>query len=192
MKLKNFFLSLCVVYASSLFISDRASAQEAMIAEIRIFAGNFAPRGWAFCDGSLLSIAQNTALFSLIGTTYGGNGTTNFALPDLRGRVPVGLGTGPGLSLWNLGQVRGATNVTQTSSAHQHVLTASKLKDGVANNSTDPGAKPRILMANVAPAETDVPLATAVTGSNTVVDNHQPSIGINYIIATQGIFPSRP
>ena len=192
MMLKNFFLSLCVVFCSSLFISHQASAQDAMLGEIRIFAGNFAPRGWAFCEGQLLSIASNSALFSLLGTTYGGNGTTTFGLPDLRGRVPVGPGTGPGLSLWSLGQKSGTPNVTLTNPAHQHVLTAAKLKDGAANNSTDPGAKPRILMANVAPTETDVPLATAATGGSTVVDNHQPSIAIHYIIATQGVFPSRP
>src|SRR3712207_1329671 len=94
-----------------------------MIAEIRMFAGNFAPRGWAFCQGQILSIAQNTALFSLLGTTYGGNGQTTFALPDLRGRVPMQPGQGPGLSSHNLGEQGGSETVTLISSqmpAHNH------------------------------------------------------------------------
>src|SRR5215211_5950019 len=85
---------------------------EGYIAEIRLFAGNFAPRGWAFCYGQILSIAQNTALFSLLGTTYGGNGQTTFALPDFRSRVPVGAGTGPGLANISLGEVSGHETVT--------------------------------------------------------------------------------
>src|SRR6478672_10112699 len=96
---------------------------EPFLAEIIMFAGNFAPRGWAFCQGQILSIAQNTALFSLLGTTYGGNGQTTFALPDLRGRVPVGTGQGPGLSNYDLGQVSGSESVTLTVSqmpAHNH------------------------------------------------------------------------
>ena len=81
-----------------------AHAQEAFIGEIRLFAGNFAPRGWAFCEGQLLSIAQNTALFSLLGTIYGGDGVTTFSLPDLRGRTPIGAGSGPGLSTFREGE----------------------------------------------------------------------------------------
>jgi hypothetical protein len=86
---------------------SRAGAQDAFIGEIRMFAGNFAPQGWAFCDGQLLPIAQNTALFSILGTNYGGNGTTNFALPDLRGRVPLHPGTGPGLTSRAIGEAGG-------------------------------------------------------------------------------------
>src|SRR5512132_2194680 len=96
------------------------------IAEIRLFAGNFAPRGWATCDGQLLSIAQNTALFSLLGTTYGGNGQTNFALPDLRGRAAIHQGQGPGLSQYVLGEVGGLENVTLITTqipAHTHTAT---------------------------------------------------------------------
>src|SRR5215207_9632471 len=101
---------------------------EPFIGEIRMFGGNFAPRGWAFCEGQLLSIAQNTALFSILGTTYGGNGTTTFALPDLRGRVPIQPGQGPGLSPYTLGQMSGQENVTLLITnipAHTHTLGAS-------------------------------------------------------------------
>src|SRR3954464_2189508 len=97
---------------------------EPFIGQIMLFAGNFAPRGWAFCEGQLLSIAQNTALFSILGTTYGGNGQTTFALPDLRGRVPIHPGQGPGLSPYALGQVGGSESVTLTSkqiTGHKHL-----------------------------------------------------------------------
>src|SRR5438132_384897 len=99
---------------------------EPFLGEIRMFCGNFNPRGWALCNGQLLSIAQNTALFSILGTTYGGNGQTTFALPDLRGRVPVHPGQGPGLSMYNLGENGGAESVTLTAAqmpAHQHTVT---------------------------------------------------------------------
>lgn len=99
---------------------------EGTIGEIRMFAGNFAPRSWAFCNNQILSIAQNTALFSILGTTYGGNGQTTFALPDLRGRVPVGTGQGPGLASITLGELAGAPTVTLTVNqmpAHNHTAT---------------------------------------------------------------------
>src|SRR5664279_958928 len=100
---------------------------ESFLASLLIFAGNFAPRGWAFCNGQILSIAQNSAVFALIGTTYGGNGTTNFALPDLRGRVPIHAGQGPGLSLYSLGQSGGTENTTLLATqipAHTHGVNA--------------------------------------------------------------------
>ena len=100
---------------------------EPYIAGIVLFAGNFAPRGWAFCNGQILSIAQNTALFSLLGTTYGGNGQTTFALPDLRGRVPIQPGQGPGLPLYDLGEAGGAPTTTLVANnlpAHSHSLNA--------------------------------------------------------------------
>lgn len=99
---------------------------EGYIAQIILFAGTFAPRGWAFCQGQILSISQNTALFSLLGTTYGGNGQTTFALPDLRGRAPIGTGQGPGLSSISLGQMAGTENVTLLITqlpAHTHTVT---------------------------------------------------------------------
>src|SRR5688500_15190919 len=100
---------------------------EGTIGEIRLFAGNFAPRSWAFCSGQILSIAQNTALFSILGTTYGGNGQTTFALPDLRGRVPLSPGQGPGLPNYTLGQMSGETTHTLTQSempTHNHTAAA--------------------------------------------------------------------
>ena len=95
-----------------LISTAKSNAQEAMLGEIRLFASNFAPRGWAFCEGQLLPISQNTALFSLLGTTYGGDGRTTFALPDLRGRVPVGVGQAPGLNNVRLGEKQGAEPLT--------------------------------------------------------------------------------
>src|SRR5436305_2548610 len=98
---------------------------DAYIGEIRMFAGNFAPRGWATCDGQILPIAQNTALFSLLGTQYGGNGQTTFALPDLRGRVPIHYGQGPGLSPYDIGEAAGTETITLTQNeipAHSHTL----------------------------------------------------------------------
>src|SRR3954470_11528121 len=105
---------------------------EPFIGEIVMFAGNFAPRNWAFCQGQLMSIAQNTALFSLLGTTYGGNGQTTFGLPDLRGRVPVGQGTGPGLANVILGESAGETNHTLISTEmpmHNHLVSAANTSD---------------------------------------------------------------
>ena len=126
--MKNYFLKktlLSALFITSLLFSGTAvvKSQEAMIGEIRMFAGNFAPRGWAFCNGQLLSIANNQALFAILGTTYGGDGRTTFALPDLRGRVPVQPGQGPGLSPYFLGMMRGTETVTLTEQnlpAHSH------------------------------------------------------------------------
>lgn len=170
------------------------------IGEIKMFAGNFAPRGWAFCHGQLLPIAQNAALFSLLGTTYGGNGTTDFALPDLRGRVPVGFGQGPGLTNRSLGQASGAESVTLQVSqlpAHDHPFSV-KASSGLPTTVSPTGAVlsagsgPR--EANFAPAPGDTAMAaqatgTAGTGSPIPVMN--PSLGMNFIIALEGIFPSR-
>src|SRR3982750_2476369 len=109
---------------------------EPFLAEIIMFGGNFAPRGWAFCSGQILSIAQNTALFALLGTTYGGNGQTTFALPDLRGRAPIGTGQGPGLTNILLGELSGTQSVTLTSQqmpAHNHSVNASATVANTAN-----------------------------------------------------------
>jgi microcystin-dependent protein len=170
------------------------------IAEIRMFAGNFAPRGNAFCNGQIIGIAQNTALFSLLGTTYGGNGTTNFALPDLRGRMPIGNGNGPGLTPRVLGEQGGVENVTLLSTqmpAHTHVPQASNLPGTQAS----PGAG---VWATSASGRTPPPLyvpppaavamnaaAIGVTGGNQPHPNMQPYLAVSYIIATQGVFPAR-
>lgn len=126
-KIKMMFGMLLVIGLCAVAGTGVVQAQvEPYLGEIRMFAGNFAPVGWALCDGSLLSIQQNTALFSVIGTYYGGNGTTNFALPDLRGRFPMGFGTGPGLTPRNLGDKGGAETVTLNVNqipAHTHTVT---------------------------------------------------------------------
>lgn len=119
---KQFFL----VIGLSLIISVSASAQDALLGEVKLFAGNFAPRGWAFCEGQLLPISSNTALFSLLGTMYGGDGRTTFGLPDLRGRVPVGAGTGPGLDQVKPGQqaAKGGEGTTGQATLGMHYIIA--------------------------------------------------------------------
>ncbi len=166
---------------------------EPFLAEIRIFAGNFAPRGWAFCDGQLLPIAQNTAVFSLLGTNYGGNGTTNFALPDLRGRVPVHVGQGPGLANVDLGQTGGIEAVTLTAGqmpAHNHILAAT---NGASTSSRPGGNVPSGSGAYAAAGDGNTmnPAMVQNTGGSQPHENHQPYLGLSFIIALEGIFPSR-
>jgi microcystin-dependent protein len=166
---------------------------DAFLGEIRMFAGNFAPRGWALCDGQLLSIAQNTALFSLLGTTYGGNGQTTFALPDLRGRAPLHAGQGPGLSNRNLGQEGGTESTTLTVNqlpAHAHPANASS---GEASGNTPAD---RVLAGAEAYADgpdgtTMNPAMVGATGGSQPLSVESPFLVINFIIALQGIFPPR-
>lgn len=166
------------------------------VAEIRIFAGNFAPRGYAFCSGQILPISQNTALFSLLGTTYGGNGQTTFALPDLRDRFPMHWGQGLGLSNRLLGETDGAASVTLLESqipSHSHALQASPA------SATDAApARNRTLAATGAPAYGPafdlVPLAQEAlepAGGGQPHENRQPFLALSFVIALQGIFPSR-
>ncbi len=169
---------------------------EPFVAEIRPFAGNFEPTGWAFCDGRLLSISQNTALFSLLGTTYGGNGTSNFALPDLRSRAPMHAGDGPGLTPRSLGESAGAESVTISPAQappHTHTLHASST---VANTASPSGNA----LANSGAASlyasgpADTPLSSsAVTpaGGEQPHNNLMPYLTVRFIIALQGIFPAR-
>lgn len=168
------------------------------IGEIRMFGGNFAPRGWAFCHGQILSIAQNTALFSLLGTIYGGNGQTTFALPDLRGRVPVGQGQGPGLSNRQIGEQAGVENVTLTAQqmpAHNHAAQASSAR-GNTNSpigkvwSKDAGVQSATYTGN-APDGTMAANAIGSAGGSQPHENMPPYLGVNFIIALQGIYPSR-
>jgi microcystin-dependent protein len=171
------------------------------IAEIRMFAGNFAPRGWAFCQGQILSIAQNTALFSLLGTTYGGNGQTTFALPDLRGRVPVGTGQGPGLPSVNLGEQAGAPTHTLTNTempAHNHpAQTAGINAPGTASSPGGNTWATSTARDNVYTSGTpSAPMAAGsvsvgIAGGSQPHNNMQPYLGMNYIIALEGIYPSR-
>lgn len=176
---------------------------EGTIAEIRLFAGNFAPRNWAFCQGQILSIAQNTALFSILGTTYGGNGQTTFGLPDFRGRVAVGTGQGPGLSPYVLGQLGGTETVTltvQQMPSHNHLMNANE-GNGKSQNPAN-----GFLAAGVVPTQSNAAVsnyasssdgtllsATAIslTGGSQPHNNIQPYLGMNYIICLFGIFPSR-
>ncbi|HSD14287.1 MAG TPA: tail fiber protein [Flavobacterium sp.] len=191
-------ITILFLLTLSLFGSQKAISQEAYIGEIRMFAGNFAPVGWALCDGQLLSIAQNTALFSLLGTTYGGNGTTTFALPDLRGRVPMHPGSGPGLSPRVQGEAGGSENNTLTIAqmpAHNHTVNASTA-DGDQNvpTNTVPGNTKALDKEYVssAPNTTMSPSMIGMTGQGQPVNNMQPYGTVNFIIALNGIYPSRP
>ena len=167
-----------------------------LIGEIRMFAGNFAPRGWAFCNGQLMSISQNTALFSLLGTTYGGDGRVTFALPDLRGRVPLHAGQGAGLSDYPLGSRGGSEQVALTAEqlpAHRHALLASDAEGDQRTPANHILAMPEetpIYSARDAATAMDS-RAIAPTGSNQPHENRPPYLAVNYIIALQGIFPAR-
>jgi microcystin-dependent protein len=156
------------------------------------FAGNFAPRNWMFCNGQLISIAQNTALFAILGTTYGGNGQTTFALPDLRGRAPIGTGQGPGLSLVQLGEMSGTESVALTAAqipAHTHTMPAST---GAQTTNRPTGAYQAAGNSySTATPDTATGASNPSTGSGQAHDNRSPYLGMNYIIAIQGIFPSR-
>jgi len=173
---------------------------EPFVGQINMFAGNFAPRGWAFCSGQLLAISQNTALFSLLGTVYGGDGQTTFALPDLRGRVPIHPGTGVGLSPRSLGETGGAETVALAESqlpSHTHTATP-KCNSGVANQQSPVGNVPAVEAAGVTATYSDqgynADMATWLTdaaGGSQDHDNMPPFLAVNFIIALQGIYPSR-
>ena len=167
------------------------------IAEIRMFGGNFAPRGWAFCNGQILSIAQNTALFSLLGTTYGGNGQTTFALPNLRGRVPIHFGA------HTLGEAAGATAVTitqQTMAQHLHFFQGSTANatafastgNVLARGTTAVGNNPiNYYSQNTSNLVAMLPQEIGNVGGSQPHQNLMPYLVLNFIIALQGIFPSR-
>jgi microcystin-dependent protein len=177
---------------------------DAYIGEIRLFAGNFDPAKWALCNGQLIAIPANTALFSILGTTYGGNGTTNFALPNLQSRVPVGAGSAPGLSPYELGEEGGVEQVTltmQTMPSHTHGVQLGGQADAaqlaksvpVGNYycSTDPnsGSAP-MLYASTPNASMGASTSTPV-GSGQPHANMQPTLGLSFIICLQGIYPPR-
>ena len=169
---------------------------EPFVGEIRMFAGNFAPRGWAFCDGQLLAVSQNDALFSLLGTIYGGDGRTTFGLPDLRGRVPIHAGSGPGLSPRRLGAKAGAEKVTLTVNqmpSHGHALQSS----GEFADQSNPqgrvparGAASGLWAEDFEPVNMNSSSITNVGGSRSHT-NLMPFLCINFIIALFGIYPSR-
>ena len=169
---------------------------EPFVGEIRMFAGNFAPRGWAFCDGQLLAVSQNDALFSLLGTIYGGDGRTTFGLPDMRGRIPVHAGSGPGLAPRRLGAKGGSENVTLTVNqlpSHTHT------GRGSGENGSDPNPNANFLASStvVQAYATETPdtnfAAHAVTevGGSRNHTNMMPYVCIHFIIALFGIYPSR-
>ena len=169
------------------------------VAEIRIFPFNFAPKGWAFCDGQILPISQNTALFSLLGTTYGGNGQSNFALPDMQGNAPMHPGQGPGLSLHDLGETGGSQTVTLLESeipAHSHGVGAQTVAlSAVAVPTNATLSRPASGNLYFVPGSATVvpmsPSALAPTGGDQPHNNMQPYLTLNFCIALQGVFPPR-
>jgi microcystin-dependent protein len=162
-----------------------------------MFAGNFAPRSWAYCQGQLMSIAQNTALFSLIGTTYGGDGQTTFGLPDLRGRAAVGMGQGPGLSSYDLGEVTGTESVTlsagqMASHAHPFNVPANGSDSGVAKpGNAFLGKSDQNIYSATADGTLMGPANTGLAGGNQPTGIVQPLLCLNFIICIEGIYPSR-
>jgi microcystin-dependent protein len=190
---------LFLIALASLMFSQSASAQvgeQPFIGEILVVPYNFAPAGWAFCDGSLFLISGNTALFALIGTTYGGDGLTTFAVPDLRGRTAIHMGQGPGLSPYNIGQNGGEESVTLNINqmpAHSHIAL------GTSSLGSSPSA-----MGNVWAAQSRLDIyssagpfvqmggnALSFAGSGLPHDNQSPYLVLNYIISLFGVFPSR-
>jgi microcystin-dependent protein len=180
---------------------------EPFIGEVKLFGFNFAPKGYATCQGQILSIAQNTALFSLLGTTYGGNGQTTFGLPDLQGRAAIGQGQGPGLPSYSMGEVGGTVStsiLTSNMPAHVHTLNSVRVNI-VASSATATEQSPdsNYPATTVAAAYSDTPTAglftggTVVSGTTDISGGSQPIsilnpyLCMNYSIATQGIFPSR-
>jgi microcystin-dependent protein len=177
------------------------------LAEIRIFACNFAPTGWSMCNGQLLPISQNTALFSLLGTTYGGDGKSTFALPDLQGSAPLQQGQGPGLSPYDLGEQTGSPTVSLIENeipSHPHFFMASSnagTTESAAGNQLGVGASgskvqsyfANLYSPNAASATTLMsPLAIGLRGNSLPHNNMMPYLTLNFCIALQGIFPARP
>lgn len=169
---------------------------EPFVGEIRMFAGNFAPRGWAFCDGQLLAVSQNDALFSLLGTIYGGDGRTTFGLPDMRGRIPIHAGTGPGLSPRRLGAKAGAENETLTVNqlpSHGHTMSMSSGPANVPNpNNAIVGTNNVIEMFTGDTADVNMSsVSIGQVGGSRSHTNMMPYLCVNFIIALFGIYPSR-
>lgn len=179
---------------------------EPFLGQVSCFGFKFAPKGWAFCQGQILPIQQNTALFSLLGTNFGGNGTTNFGLPNLQASVPIAYGQGPGFPFYNLGEVGGAESVTlgsQEMGIHNHTLNAtSDVATDTASTNNQLG-KPQkgspitgfsqgLIYSPGAPVTPMNPQAIGFVGNNQPHNNMQPYLSLNYCIALAGIFPTRP
>src|SRR5207253_2188622 len=170
------------------------------VAEIRIFPFNFAPKGWAWCDGQLMPISQNTALFSLLGTTYGGDGKSNFALPDMQGNAPMHPGQGPGLSLHDLGETGGSETVTLLQSeipAHSHAMQNAPTgfaanTNTCTNNSMGKSSQGNVYIPfNAANVVQLSPSALTPAGGDQPHNNMQPYLTLNFCIALQGVYPPR-
>ncbi|RWW98751.1 phage tail protein [Flavobacterium cerinum] len=182
---------------------------EEFIGVIKLFAGNFAPRGWAMCNGQLLPINQYNAVFAILGTTYGGDGQTTFGLPNLQSRVPIGMGQGPGLSNYVQGQISGAEQIVLTVNqmpAHNHTASVKVSSANATLDTATPGASiatpGSIVSRAFVPtlgfnsATPDVQLVgttvtNSIAGANSAVPLMQPYMAMNYIICLEGIFPTR-
>lgn len=167
---------------------------EPVLGSIVLFGGNFEPRGWAFCNGQSLEIARYSALFSLLGTTYGGDGITNFRLPDLRGRVPVHAGSGPGLTRRQPGETLGQESVTLATTQvppHSHDLVAADVASVSDRAQGGMLARSPVYSDRDSPTLVLNPLSIALAGGGQPHDNMQPSLCLNFIIALEGIYPSR-
>jgi microcystin-dependent protein len=210
-------IACSIALLAGMGVSQPVFASDPFIGQIQMVGFNFAPRGWAFCDGQLLAISQNQALFALIGTTYGGDGRTSFGLPDLRGRVAVHPGRGPGLSNYNWGQISGVESVTLTPSqmpAHTHVATTTVSSISATLHGTNGAGDSATPEANSIASKSrtniysssapDVNLHSdsisvtatvgttmANSGGGSFHENRMPSLAIYHVIALQGIFPSR-
>ena len=193
--MKKLLLALALV-----LVTHGLMAQEAFTGEIRMIAGNYAPRNWNFCEGQLLPIAQHQALYSLLGTTYGGDGRTTFALPDLRGRVPVHAGQGPGLSRRTLGERNGTEINTLTINnlpTHNHQATVTNPVYADEATSDDPTGQYHAvsgenMYSNTTNAEGGTQTVTVENaGNGQGINNMQPYLGVNFIICLDGVYPPR-
>ncbi len=189
-------IALALMLVLPLASTTSMHAQAGFVGQVKLFSGTFAPQGWHDCDGSLLSIAQHQALFSLIGTIYGGDGQTTFALPDLRGRAVVGAGQGPGLSSYTIGESSGVESVTLTQTqipAHSHALQAAATLGATASPAgAVPAASPDGVGAYTATPDAAMHAATLESaGGSQPHPNMQPFLAIRYIICLEGIYPPR-
>ena len=191
-------VTLLVLLIGTLFSGSKSIAQsDPYIGQIMMVPYSFVPRNWAECNGQVLSIAQNSALFSLIGTQYGGDGVTTFGLPDLRGRVPLGVGSGPGLTTTTMGEKKGTETNTLTTAqlpAHNHTVNA-VLAEGNQNSPTGSLlADTKLLDKEYSNATTTTTMGSTMignTGNGQAVNNMQPSTTVRYVIATQGVYPTQ-
>lgn len=194
--MKNFILACALLMSCAFTPSMKAQGSDPFLGQIAFVPYTFVPNHWAECNGQLLSISQNSALFSLLGTTYGGNGTTNFALPDMRGRTVVHNGQSPGGSNYLIGQTGGVESVTLTATQmpmHNHTLNATTTEGNLNLPTGGIPADTKILdkeYSNVAPNTTMNPAAIGFSGGNQPHENRSPFLTLKCIISLQGIFPS--